>query len=128
MFWGQSLGAQTSIHDSDPSDFDKDESDVNNDAAFEEGDDKDNNEHMDISEIHNSNFAIIKYTSSCSIKYYIGECVSKDSDTDLTFIFIETEKVYRGNVIHRAALQSNLYKMTTLGTTQKWWSSYKTPL
>ena len=83
---------------------------------------------MDISEIHNSDFAIVKYTSSCSIKYYIGECISKDSDTELTLTLIETEKVYIENVIHRAALQSNLYKMTTLGTTQKCWSFYKTPL
>ena len=31
----------------------------------------------------------VKYANSCSIKCYIGECISKDSDTELTFIFIE---------------------------------------
>ena len=36
---------------SDPSDFDEDEIDVNNDAAFEESDDEDNDKNVDISEI-----------------------------------------------------------------------------
>ena len=75
--------------DSDPSDFDKYESDVNNDAAFGEMDDEDDDENVDLSEIHISNFAIAKYANSCSIKYCIGECISKDSDTELTFIFIK---------------------------------------
>ena len=92
---------------SDPSDFDKDESDVNNDAEIEESDDEDDDENVDISEIHIGDFAIVKYTNSCSIKYYIGECISKDSDTELTFIFIERvcEFLFRNreNVIHEAA-------------------------
>ena len=51
--------------------------------------DEDDGENVDLSEIHISNFAIVKYANFCSIKYYIGECISKDSDTELTFIFLE---------------------------------------
>lgn len=73
---------------------------------------------MDISEINISDFVIVEYLYSCSVNYYIAECISKDSDTELTFIFLERVCGFlfkcRENIIHKAADISMVKNMLSL--------------
>ena len=73
---------------------------------------------MDISEINIRDFVIVEYSYSCSVNYYIGECISKDSDTELTSIFLERVCGFlfkcRENIIHKTADISMAENMLSL--------------
>lgn len=63
-------------------------------------------------------FVIVEYSYSCSVNYYIGECISKDSDTELTSIFLERVCGFlfkcRENIIHKTADISMAKNMLSL--------------
>ena len=42
-----------------------------------------------LSDISVGDFALVKYNYSRSVKYYIGECMEKDSNGQILFIFLE---------------------------------------
>ena len=58
-------------------------------------------------------FAVVKYDYSRSMKYYVGECMRKDNNGDIVFIFLDqvcgTLFKYRENVIEEVA-KVNMFK------------------
>ena len=78
-----------------------------NDVSGSDVSDNDNDEEIDISDINIGDFALVKYKYSRSIKFYIGECMEKDQNGEITFIFLErvcgSLFKYRENVIRETA-------------------------
>ena len=78
-----------------------------NDVSGSDVSDNDNDEEIDISDINIGDFALVKYKYSRSIKFYIGECMEKDQNGEITFIFLErvcrSLFKYRENVIREIA-------------------------
>ena len=85
------------------------ESDDNNesDDASAESSDADDEEVLTVSDINVGDFVLVKYKYSCLVKYYIGECMKKDSNEDISFIFLDrvcgSFFKYRENVIRETA-------------------------
>ena len=83
-----------------------DDSDGSDDASIETSD-ADDEEVLTVSDINVGDFALVKYKYSHSIKYYIGECMEKDTSGEISFIFLEricgSLFKYRENVIRETA-------------------------
>ena len=60
-----------------------------------------------INDIHVGDFAVVKYKYAQSVKYYVGECMRKDGNEKIIFIFLEQDSGtlfrYRENVIEESA-------------------------
>ena len=65
--------------------------------------DENDEETMHIDDINKDDFAVAKYDYSRSVKYYVGECMRKNNNGDIVFIFLEqvcdTLFKYRENVV-----------------------------
>ena len=70
-------------------------------------DEDENDEETMHTDINVGDLAVIKYDYSRSVKYYVGECMRKDNNGDIVFIFLERVCVtifkYRKNVIEEVA-------------------------
>ena len=51
--------------------------------------DESDGETMHIDDIKVGDFVVVKYDYSRSVKYYVGECMRKDNNRDIVFIFLE---------------------------------------
>ena len=62
---------------------------------------------IDINDIHVGDFAVVKYKYARSVKYYVGECMRKDGNEKIIFIFLERDSGIlfknRENVIEESA-------------------------
>ena len=98
------IGDNLSSHLSGESE--SDDSDGSDDASTETSD-ADDEEVLTVSDINVGDFALVKYKYSRSIKYYIGECMEKDTSGEISFIFLEricgSLFKYRENVIRETA-------------------------
>ena len=83
-----------------------DDSDGSDDASTETSD-ADDEEVLTVSDINVGDFALVKYKYTRSFKYYIGECMEKDTSGEISFIFLEricgSLFKYRDNVIRETA-------------------------
>ena len=96
------LDVQDSDEDSDKdSSFSGESSRTDDDLPAEKDENDEETKHID--DINVSDFAVVKYDYSRSVKYYIGECMRKDNNGDITCSFY-----LRKFVVHH----SNIDKMS----------------
>ena len=129
------LSQESSISNLDVWDFDEDitskedssfssESSTTESSTTEE--DENDQETMHIDDISVGGFAVVKYDYSRTVKYYVGECMRKDNNGDIVFIFLEQVSgmlfKYRENVIQEAAkvnMVKHIYSLFSIHYTKR---------
>ena len=81
------------VQDSDEDITSKEDSSFSSESSRTDDDlpadvDENDEETMHI-DINVGDFAVVKYDYSRSVKYYVGECMRKDNNGDIAFIFFE---------------------------------------
>ena len=102
----ESKSRESQFRERSEGESESDDNDESDDASTESSDVEDE-EVRSISDINVGNFALVEYKCSCSVKYYIGECMEKDSNGDISFIFLDrvcgSLFKYRENVLRETA-------------------------
>ena len=102
----ESKSRESQFAENSESESESDDNDESDDASTKSSDAEDE-EVLTVSDINVEDFVLVKYKYSCSAKYYIGECMEKDSNGDISFIFLDrvcgSSFKYRENVIRGTA-------------------------
>ena len=106
----ESESRESQFGESSESESESDDNDENDNASTESSDAEDE-EVQTISDINVGDFTLVKYKYSCSVKYYKSECMEKESNGDISFVFLEFVVCvslfkYRENVIRETANMS----------------------
>ena len=77
------------VQDSDEDITSKEDSSFSSESSRTDDDLPADKETMHIGDISVGDFAVVKCDYSRSMKYYVGECMRKDNNGDIVFIFLE---------------------------------------
>ena len=102
----ESESRESQLGEKSESESETDDNDESDDASTESSDAEDE-EVLTVSDINVGDIALVKYKYSRSVKYYLGECMEKDSNGDISFIFLDrvcgSLFKYKENVIRETA-------------------------
>ena len=77
------------VQDSDEDIIGEEDSSFSSESSRTDDDLPADKQTMHIGDINVGDFAVVKYDCSRSMKYYVGECMRKDNNGDIVFIFLE---------------------------------------
>ena len=80
---------------------------------------------IDINDIYAGDFAVVKYKYARSVKYYVSECMRKNGNEKIIFIFLERDSGtlfrYRENVIEKSEKLNMVKHILTPPSAKRRW-------